>query len=67
MVAVISVFSTVPKVHAPRINNTYIPYIACDTKCSIKSMLLLAGKKPRSLESANNAKSGEQIHVFGMP
>ena len=35
VVAVTSVFATVPKVHAPRVNNTYIPYIACDTQHSI--------------------------------
>ena len=27
----LTIFATVPKAHAPRVNNTYILYIACDT------------------------------------
>ena len=60
-----------PIAHAPRVNSAYIPYIARDTQRSICH----AGEKSRSLQSANDAKTGEQsvfgeIHTnyaFGMP
>ena len=40
-----------PIAHAPRVNSTYIPYIACDTQHSIY-MSSHAWEKSRSLESA---------------
>ena len=63
--------TTMPKVHALRVNNMYIPYIARDTRRKV--MLSLAQEKSRSLESANDAKTGEESlfgeihtnHVFG--
>ena len=62
-----------PIAHAPRVNSTYIPYIARDTQRSIYTSSH-AWEKSRSLESANDTKTGEQSvlseihtnHAFGM-
>ena len=69
--------TAMPIAHVPRVNSPYIPYIAHDTKLSIytSSHAITSLEKSRSLESANDDKSGKQSvfgeihanHVFGTP
>ena len=57
-----TILTTVPIAHAPRVNSPDIPYIACDTKCTIytSSHAIASSGEVKKLESVNDAKTGKQ-------
>ena len=59
-----TIIVTMPTAHAPRVNNMCVQHVTYNILFIHKVMLLLAWKKSRSLELANDTKTGEQS-IFG--